>query len=213
MVALNAESCWGLPVASYLVRPLAAVLAVVLWVARPAAGQVGSPANDESVSARVSVAEIDNTARSHLERADAFLANGQFSEAIDTVRRVMDSATETLVVADPESTDSRFGFVRYVAVRQFCHQWLARLQETAPEALRAYRTQVDPLAEQWFQQAESDGDPAWLKRIVDEFFVSSVGDQALLRLGSYALERGDYRHAREYWEASVPGCGFPSLPR
>ena len=82
--------------------------------ARPAAGQIGSPADDESVSARVSVAEIDNTARSHLERADAFLANGQFSEAIDTVRRVMDSATETLMVADPESTDGRFGFVRYV---------------------------------------------------------------------------------------------------
>ena len=69
------------------------------------------------------------------------------------------------------------------------------------------------MAEQWLQQAEADGDPGWLKRIVDEFFVSSAGDQALLRLGSYALERGDYRHAREYWERISSRLRFPGLAR
>lgn len=202
----------GVPVGWYQVRLFAAIAAAPLLVASSAAEQGGSPPGNDGVSARVSVAEIDNAARAHLERADAFLANGQLSEAIDTVRRVMDSATETLVVADPLSSDGRFGFVRYVTVRRFCHQWLARLHETAPEALRVYRNQVDPLAEQWFRQAETDNDPRWLQRIVDEFFLSSVGDQTLLRLGSHALERGDYRHAREYWERISARLRFPGLP-
>jgi len=187
-------------------------MAAVLLAAGPTAGQVVHSANDDGTSARVSVAEVDNTAQAHLKRADAFLANGQFSEAVDAVRRVMDSAPETLIAVDPQGADSRFGFVRYVTARRYCHQWLARLHETAPEAVRIYRTQVDPLAEQWLQQSEAEHDSRWLQRIVDQFFVSSVGDQALFRLGSHALERGEYRQAREYWERMSSRLRFPGLP-
>jgi outer membrane protein assembly factor BamB len=163
---------------------------------------------EESVVMRVSVAEIDNSARAHLERADAFLANGQRAEAVDTVRRVMDAGPDSLVAPAAEGPDSRLGFTRYLTVRRYCQQWLARLYEAAPDALADYRSQVDAMAEQWLRQAEADRDERGLQRVVDEFFVSSSGDQSMLRLGSIALERGWPRRARECWEQINPLLRF-----
>ena len=43
-----------------------------------------------------------------------------------------------------------------------------------------------------------------MRRVVDELFCSSWGDDALLALGELALERGDYDAARRYWEQISP---------
>ena len=43
-----------------------------------------------------------------------------------------------------------------------------------------------------------------MRRVVDELFCSSWGDDALLALGELALERGDYAAARRYWEQISP---------
>ena len=163
----------------------------------------------EALPPRVSVSELDNTARSHLERAEAFLANGQHGEAIDTVRRVMDTAGEKLIAVAQRGRDASYGFVRYVTVRSYCHCWLSRLHRIAPEALRLYRSQVDVLAERWLEQALADRDASRLERVVDEFFASSFGDQALWYLGELLLERGEFRKARECWERLSPVFRFP----
>jgi hypothetical protein len=43
---------------------------------------------------------------------------------------------------------------------------------------------------------------------VDQSFLSSYGDDALLHLGDAAFERGDYNSARRYWERIAPGLRF-----
>ena len=78
---------------------------------------------------------------------------------------------------------------------------LARLPA---EALAAYRRRVDPLAERWYRDGVANRDEALLRRVVDELFCSSWGDDALLALGELALERGDYAAARRYWEQISP---------
>lgn len=182
---------------------------VVSWILfRPGLDASISVAAEDSAVLRVSVAEIDNSARAHLERADAFLANGQYSEAVDTVRRVMDAGPDSLVAPVAAGPDSRFGFSRYLTVRRYCQQWLARLHDAAPDALADYRSQVDAMAEQWLRQAEADRDERGLQRVADEFFVSSSGDRAMLRLGSISLEQGWPRRARECWEQINPLLRF-----
>ncbi len=46
--------------------------------------------------------------------------------------------------------------------------------------------------------------PQRLRTIVDQYFASSVGDDALLALGDFALERGEHGEARAWWEKLIP---------
>jgi len=183
----------------------------IAWVCGSCTGQLVSAAAEGRVTGRVAVPEIDNSARSHLERADVFLANEQYAEAVETMRRVMDTGADSLIAADQSGREARSGFVRYITLRRYCQEWLADLGRVAPAALTQYRAQVDPLAEEWLKQADAERDPRRLQRIADEFFASSVGDQAVWRLGSYALEQGEFRRAREYWEQASPVLRFPAV--
>ena len=51
---------------------------------------------------------------------------------------------------------------------------------------------------------------ALLRRVVDESFCSSWGDDALMALGDLALERGDYATARRTWEQISPLLRAPN---
>ncbi|MEX2026146.1 MAG: hypothetical protein WEH44_02580, partial [Pirellulaceae bacterium] len=91
------------------------------------------------------------------------------------------------------------GFQRLVSVREFCQWRLAALASEAPEALAHYRSLADPLAEQWLAEAVDKRDERLLRRLVDEAFATTSGDDALLRLGDAALARGEYAEARGYY--------------
>jgi outer membrane protein assembly factor BamB len=75
-----------------------------------------------------------------------------------------------------------------------------QIAQLPPEGLVAYRRRTDPLAEQWYRDGIASRDEQKLRRVVDESFCSSLGDDALLALGELALERGDIDDARCYWE-------------
>ncbi|MFV1966930.1 MAG: PQQ-binding-like beta-propeller repeat protein, partial [Pirellulaceae bacterium] len=176
---------------------------------KSALGQSDFHAIEEPATARVFVAELDNAARSHLKRAEVFLNTEHYEESIDTIRSILEESGISLIAVTPESEDARSRFVRYLSVRRYCHMRLAELSRLAPEALQLYRAQVDPLAERWYQAALTDRDPVRLEQIADEMFLSSYGDQAVWHLGSAALERGEYRRARMYWERTSPLLRFP----
>lgn len=189
---------------SRLIAAWGCLMAAMFVDVAPVMAQLRPAAPDETTAFRVTVDEIGHAARAHLERAQAYLDNDQFSEAVDTIRRVMDSASGTLIPLDPEGWAAEAGFVKYVPVRRYCQQLLAGMAASAPAALRHYRSQVDPLAEKWLQQAQAERDDGRLQQIVDEFFVSSSADEALMQLGSRALEAGYFRRARMYWEQLSP---------
>lgn len=176
-------------------------------------GQGFAPPQRSELSPDVQLEEADHVARSHLERIDRFLQDRQWDEAIEALRRLLENDGGKLMrlgtaPAGPHDADQ---FVRYVPLRTYCQIKLAGLHASAPEALKLYRTRVDPLVERWYQEGVTPGNAGQLRRIVDRFFASRFGDRALFRLGELALERGDFNHARAAWERINPRTRIPGL--
>jgi outer membrane protein assembly factor BamB len=69
---------------------------------------------------------------------------------------------------------------------------------------------VDASAEQYYHDGLANRDEGLLRRVVDESFCSSWGDDALMALGDVALERGDYASSRRAWEQISPLLSSPN---
>jgi len=176
-------------------RP-AAVTACLLtfFVCVAARAQVFEPAVSLSPA---DIEQLDAGSAAYLENAKRFLAERQWGDAVEAIRRVQETEPSRLVKV--ELTQAVAGFERYVTAGEYCQWRLASLAVDAPEALAHYRRLVDALAESWLRQAERDNDEAPLQQIVRQAFASRVGDDALLKLGDLALARGDYATARAAW--------------
>lgn len=175
--------------------PLTSFVFVLLGVAGPslfsplALAQFSSGAVE--LSGAVSLDEADSAARAHLERVRAYVAEGQWDEAVETLRQVMETQGTKMM---PLATG------RYVNLADYCHVQIASLPG---EALALYRQRVDTLADQWYQDALSQHDAARMAELVDKFYCSSSGDDALFVLGEMALERAQHGAARRYWEQLI----------
>jgi hypothetical protein len=171
------------------------MLCGTLLLAGRAAGQIFD--RSQTLPA-AEVEPIDATTATHLENARRFLAEKQWEEAVDAIRRGMDGEAGRYVpVAELGPVPE--GFQRLIPVREFCQWRLAALATEAPEALAHYRSLADPLAEQWLAEATQNRDERLLQRLVSEALSTTSGDDALLRLGDAALARGQYAEARGYF--------------
>lgn len=150
------------------------------------------------------VEEAGNDVRVWLEHVTEFLREKQWTDAVETLRRVMENRGDQLIVAPVDPQWQSLGFTAFIPVREYCQMQLSAWRWNAPEALAVYRQQVDPLAKRLYDEAIAEGSEAKLQRIVDEMLLSSYGDQAALRLGEMALERGSYDLARRSWESIHP---------
>lgn len=144
------------------------------------------------LSDAVRVAQADGAVVTDLDRARALLADHQDSDAVEIVRRVMESSGGQLL---PVSK------TRYVTVGDYCHRLVSRFP---PAALALYRSRVDPQAKRWYDEGLQALNAELLQRVVSQAFCSSWGDDALLALGELALEAGDYAGARGNWEKILP---------
>jgi outer membrane protein assembly factor BamB len=136
--------------------------------------------------------EADSATRTHLEQVRAFLGNGQWDEAVETLRQVTENHGGKVIGLTPR---------RYISVRDYCHLLMASLP---PEALALYRSRVDPQAERCYRQGVAERAAEPLLAVVEQLFCSSWGDEALEALGELALEQGDYGNARGYWQRILP---------
>src|SRR5205823_14551139 len=93
---------------------------------------------------------------------------------------------------DQPGTDPSGDFALYVDGRRFCHRCLSQLP---PEARAIYRNRVDGLAERWYRQGASRRDVGPLRRVIDQAFCSSWGDDALEFLGDLAFQDGRFGEA------------------
>ncbi len=169
---------------------LLVALAVALAASRTVAQSNPSPSSD--LSDVVQVDEASSAARALLERAKAHASEKQWDEAIETFRQVMEHDGGKLINLDPR---------HFITIREYCQ---IRLAKMPPEGRSLYRSRVDPLAKQWYDQGIASRDAKLLGRVVDQLFVSSWGDSALLALGEIELEQGDYQQARWCWERISP---------
>jgi outer membrane protein assembly factor BamB len=144
------------------------------------------------------VDSIDSASATHLENARRFLAEKQWAEAVEAIRRVQEADSGRLVQV--EMAQPIAGFERFVTAGEYCQWRLAALAGEAPEALAHYRRLVDPLAEAWLREGSEMNDETLLARVVDQAFASGWGDDALLKLGDLALNRGEPALARAYWQ-------------
>lgn len=167
-----------------------------------------SPLARPAAAADVSLPELENDARVHLQRVDALLANGQAVEALENLRRVMTNGKAAMI--EVESPYAAAGFRCYLPVPVACQIKLAQWHATAPEILRLYRRQVDHVARRWLEEALETGDEDRLRQLVDQYFCSSVGDDALFWLGEFAFQRGAFAAAREAWERIDPSFRWSS---
>lgn len=200
--------------------PPAAVLGLLLAAGLPAAhGQFNLPFNSGippsrfELSDSVHVDEADSATRTHLERVRAFLANRQWDEAVETLRQVMEEHGEKLVAVELRPSmgaylhtdELHYELKHYLSLREVCQMLISELP---PDALKLYRDRVDPAARRLYDEANTSAGESALRRVIEQFLISSYGDQALLRLGDLALERGDEAQARAYWQQLIPAEGW-----
>ncbi|NQU24040.1 MAG: PQQ-binding-like beta-propeller repeat protein [Candidatus Nealsonbacteria bacterium] len=182
------------------------VLAVVGLLAadgsRSACAQFGpfGSGNRFELSEDVQLDEADGTVLGQLQRAKAHLADGQWDEAIETFRQVMEQSDGKLIGV----TERRF-----VPLRDYGHLQIASMPA---EALALYRSRVDSLAKKWYDAGATGRDQGPLLDVVRQAFASSWGDDALMLLGEMALESGDHAAARWYWQRIIPAEPPPDAP-
>lgn len=168
---------------------LVAIAAVLISV--PALAQFEAR---PQLAADVTVDEVDQVTLSQLQRADKFLAEKQYSDGLETLRRAIDQQGQRLAPATSKS--SAAGFVTYLPMHD---SGQLRLCNLPADALRLYRSQVDGEAKTLLEKAKQEHDEALLDRIVQQYLASSSGDEAALLLGDAALARGDEVAARRAW--------------
>ena len=147
--------------------------------------------------------DSSSPAETLLRNAASHVRDRQWSEAIKIYQRVIEQFGDKvakLPKGEP-GIDPSGDFVLYVDDRGFCHRCLAHLP---PEAREIYRNRVDSVAERWFREGASRRDLGLLRRVVDEAFCSSWGDDALELLGDLAFQDGRFAEALWMYRRLVP---------
>ena len=119
------------------------VFAAILLLVPPALGPAASAQVFERASSLppADVEELDSTAAAHLDKARRFVAESQWDEAVESIRRVQEADAARLVKVDLARPAA--GFERYVPAGEYCQWRLAALAKEAPPALTHYRQLVD----------------------------------------------------------------------
>lgn len=153
--------------------------------AAPEAEPAGDVTVDYSASVRA-VAALDEALRAEQDR--------NWHRAADLYQRLLDEAPEALCHPSPRL---------YVPLRAQVEE---RLAGFPPEGLAAYRQQVDRLAESQYAAAVARGDLAGVAAVAARFLLSSAGDNALDRLATAWLARGEPGRALRAWRRLLALC-------
>ncbi len=177
------------------------IMACVGWCS-PSPGQVDFRAPVTRPGAKVYF-DASHKADADLRSGDNHAKSGNYAEAIEIYQRVIQQFGDKVVevpikpAGAEEEPDSRLS----VNARRECQRRIAALP---PEARALYRARVDPQAERWFHQGREARDKVLLRRIVDQSFCSSWGDDALELLGDLAFQDGQFVEAIAAYSQLVP---------
>jgi len=140
------------------------------------------------------VPDSSEEAERKLRNAATHAQDHQWSEAIEIYQRVIDQYGDKVVKRPKEEpgADASGDFPLYVNAQRFCHRCLAQLP---PEARELYRNRADGLAERWFHEGARRRDTSLLRRVFEQAFCSSWGDDALELAGDLAFQDGRFEEA------------------
>jgi len=175
---------------------LAGTLLAIAAICRPCWGQAQANRPNSKV-----YFDSSHTADALLRSAENHVKAGDFAEAVEIYQRVTQQFGDKVVDVPPEvagpSEDSRLS----VNARRECQRRIASLP---PGARALYRARVDSQAERWFRQGGAARDRALLRRVVDQSFCSSWGDDALDLLGDLAFQDGQFAEALSSYTQLLP---------
>ncbi|HKI20841.1 MAG TPA: hypothetical protein VKA15_23315, partial [Isosphaeraceae bacterium] len=138
--------------------------------------------------------DSSDPAENLLRNAAGHVRAKQWPEAVDLYQRVIDQfgGKVAKVPREESALDASGEFVLFVDARRFCHRSLARLPA---EARAIYRNRVDAVAERWFREGVSNHNEGSLRRVLDQAFCCSWGDDAIELLGDLAFQDGRFGEA------------------
>lgn len=151
---------------------------------------------DEATRAEANLAALrtDPDMEAILEKARRFQDDGNFRVATKLMQAVLERSGAALYTEDEQ--------VYFSLVRQV-EQQLAALP---PEGLAAYRLEADAEARAIIAAGEQ-GEPgeleSGLNQVVSRYFISSVGDEAAVRLGRLYLDQYNFVSARRVFEKAL----------
>jgi outer membrane protein assembly factor BamB/tetratricopeptide (TPR) repeat protein len=153
--------------------------------------------------------DTNHKADADLRSADNHARAGDYAEAVEIYQRVIQQFGDKVVdvPVDPAGEGAEDSHLS-VNARRECQRRIAALP---PEARTIYRARVDSQAERWFQQGKEARDRSILRRVVDQAFCSSWGDDALELLGDLSFQEGQFAEAIAAYIRLVPdrpGGGF-----
>jgi outer membrane protein assembly factor BamB len=126
-----------------------------------------------------------------LEQQLAFLIqlrnSGRWHEAAELTQELLAGETAPVVEAEPH---------RFLGLRTWLQGELANWPE---EGLAAFRELVDAAASAQFADALSRRDLQSMRAVADDYFGSSIHDDACWQLAHWAWEDGDLALAESYW--------------
>jgi cellulose synthase operon protein C len=188
---------WGRTQAQRSIPVLAALISV--WCLNPPHPAFSQAPNRPATRFYPDSSE---NAETLLRNAAGHARDGQWGEAIDIYQRVIQQFGDKVakLPRDDPAGDPGAESVLFVDLRQFCQRSLAALPA---EARAVYRGRVDAQAERWYRQGAERRDRSLLRRVVEQAFCSSWGDDALDLLGDLAFEDGRFDEALSHYRRLV----------
>ncbi len=161
--------------------------------------------------------DSSHSADALLRSAENHVRAGDYAEAIGIYERISQLYGDKVVEiqSDAGGPETRLS----INARRESQRRIAALP---PEARALYRARTDAQAELLYRQGLENRDRGALRRVVDQAFCSSWGDDALDLLGDLAFQSGQFTEALEAYEQLIPdrplgGAGLvhpdPSIDR
>lgn len=141
------------------------------------------------------IAELDAAGRKQLELARLHLAEKQWAEAVEAIRRLAERHRGRLIAAEGQGSAGEF--VRYVPVERFVQDELRRWIRAAPEAAAVYRELTETRAAELLAAGA-------FPQVMEQFAATAAADEARIRVGDAAVERGELIRARAAYREVSP---------
>lgn len=189
------------------------VLSLLLLGVSQASGQAQDAFARAEFSLTVELPETKNDTKNLLAQVDQQLQQQKWQDAIDTLERLISGHGNELIAQGSDQVDLGSQYVYYVELKTYLRRRISEYSRQRPEFLEVYRTRIDSLAKQELDAAIASRDPAQLSAAIDNYFLCSHADEALLHLGDLLLEQARFNEARTAWERISPRYRTPEDPQ
>ncbi len=159
--------------------------------------QTNTPQGDIESGA---ILKTDPDLEAVLETAERMRNDGNYRVATQLWQAVLQRSGDALYSGDGTT---------YFSLVQQVEAILAALPA---DGLTAYRVMADAEAKEILAQANDPTDVKALNKVVRQYFISSLGDEAAFELGCIYLDRYDFIGARRMFEKVVRQHPDPSMP-